>query len=120
MTFSVVDTGATRITVMPKPISVTDAVNLSLTERAYGNVSGSISDNDSVVRLNTDTAVKSNLFFDKIAKDVLAEYDNWCRERETEYAHLGTTMGIDDNNVCLLYTSPSPRDRTRSRMPSSA
>ena len=23
-------------------------------------------------------------------------------------------------NVCLLYTSPSPRDRTRSRMPSSA
>ena len=24
------------------------------------------------------------------------------------------------NNGCLLYTSPSPRDRTRSRMPSSA
>ena len=27
---------------------------------------------------------------------------------------------IDDGNTCLLYTSPSPRDRTRSRMPSSA
>ena len=26
----------------------------------------------------------------------------------------------ESNNVCLLYTSPSPRDRTRSRMPSSA
>ena len=26
----------------------------------------------------------------------------------------------EDNNFCLLYTSPSPRDRTRSRMPSSA
>ena len=25
-----------------------------------------------------------------------------------------------ENEVCLLYTSPSPRDRTRSRMPSSA
>ena len=25
-----------------------------------------------------------------------------------------------DNDGCLLYTSPSPRDRTRSRMPSSA
>ncbi|WDT36817.1 hypothetical protein PVA38_11360 [Streptococcus pneumoniae D39] len=24
------------------------------------------------------------------------------------------------SNFCLLYTSPSPRDRTRSRMPSSA
>ena len=27
--------------------------------------------------------------------------------------------GIDPA-ICLLYTSPSPRDRTRSRMPSSA
>ena len=27
---------------------------------------------------------------------------------------------INRNNSCLLYTSPSPRDRTRSRMPSSA
>ena len=27
---------------------------------------------------------------------------------------------VEDNKVCLLYTSPSPRDRTRSRMPSSA
>ena len=26
----------------------------------------------------------------------------------------------DFPNSCLLYTSPSPRDRTRSRMPSSA
>ena len=25
-----------------------------------------------------------------------------------------------DPSICLLYTSPSPRDRTRSRMPSSA
>ena len=32
-----------------------------------------------------------------------------------------TAMGTDPNNkICLLYTSPSPRDRTRSRMPSSA
>ena len=32
-------------------------------------------------------------------------------------------QGDDSSNVkvpCLLYTSPSPRDRTRSRMPSSA
>ena len=27
---------------------------------------------------------------------------------------------IEELNNCLLYTSPSPRDRTRSRMPSSA
>ena len=27
---------------------------------------------------------------------------------------------VKDVEICLLYTSPSPRDRTRSRMPSSA
>ena len=27
---------------------------------------------------------------------------------------------IDDANFCLLYTSPSPRDKRQSRMPSSA
>ena len=27
---------------------------------------------------------------------------------------------VDWSKICLLYTSPSPRDRTRSRMPSSA
>ena len=29
-------------------------------------------------------------------------------------------QGNDGYYYCLLYTSPSPRDRTRSRMPSSA
>ena len=32
----------------------------------------------------------------------------------------GVILVVDDNKFCLLYTSPSPRDRTRSRMPSSA
>ena len=42
--------------------------------------------------------------------------------------HLSVlVMGLDDwtvdggiSRVCLLYTSPSPRDRQKSRMPSSA
>ena len=40
--------------------------------------------------------------------DITASVDN----RETIYEVV--------EQVCLLYTSPSPRDRTRSRMPSSA
>ena len=32
----------------------------------------------------------------------------------------GSIIAIDNNNSCLLYTSPSPRDRQKSRMPSSA
>ena len=35
-----------------------------------------------------------------------------CKEEIKKMASL--------TNSCLLYTSPSPRDRTRSRMPSSA
>ena len=31
-----------------------------------------------------------------------------------------TKIHFTDFYICLLYTSPSPRDRTRSRMPSSA
>ena len=33
---------------------------------------------------------------------------------------LGKEIKIDLNKTCLLYTSPSPRDRQKSRMPSSA
>ena len=32
----------------------------------------------------------------------------------------GNRRYYQHHEVCLLYTSPSPRDRTRSRMPSSA
>ena len=35
-------------------------------------------------------------------------------------ASIGSVFGKALYKACLLYTSPSPRDRTRSRMPSSA
>ena len=40
---------------------------------------------------------------------------------ESKDLHADLSWAISPNNgICLLYTSPSPRDRTRSRMPSSA
>ena len=33
---------------------------------------------------------------------------------------ISTGIGTDNIDICLLYTSPSPRDRQKSRMPSSA
>ena len=53
------------------------------------------------------------------------------RGREKKLADICFVLNIEDThvvsyavkklaNLCLLYTSPSPRDRTRSRMPSSA
>ena len=50
-----------------------------------------------------------------------------CRDIENARCEAGKFCGfVDDVEQCkrfyrcLLYTSPSPRDRTRSRMPSSA
>ena len=42
---------------------------------------------------------------------------NMTVETFSEMLDLAKQAGIES---CLLYTSPSPRDRTRSRMPSSA
>ena len=39
-------------------------------------------------------------------------------EEALEATKIHSVAGYSKN--CLLYTSPSPRDRTRSRMPSSA
>ena len=45
---------------------------------------------------------------------------------EAESSTIGVRVGVKSGGcagmsyICLLYTSPSPRDRTRSRMPSSA
>ena len=36
------------------------------------------------------------------------------------YLEIGNSVFMQYLKTCLLYTSPSPRDRTRSRMPSSA
>ena len=36
------------------------------------------------------------------------------------FEHATSAQRPDRTQTCLLYTSPSPRDRTRSRMPSSA
>ena len=61
-----------------------------------------------------------------VIKDYFLNYD----ARMNDFtAHLGKSTHIEVHGnhteidwkvTCLLYTSPSPRDRTRSRMPSSA
>ena len=57
--------------------------------------------------------VRFNILNEKVEKFIVVES---C------YSHSGKKKELNFNidNYCLLYTSPSPRDRTRSRMPSSA
>ena len=65
-----------------------------------------------------DTANQPPKIFSKLSakEGILARIDDKLSRIKT--------VGINDHpntpNTCLLYTSPSPRDRTRSRMPSSA
>ena len=50
------------------------------------------------------------------------KYVSADRQKDEKYNNMRVSLHIGPNtpNTCLLYTSPSPRDRTRSRMPSSA
>ena len=41
-------------------------------------------------------------------------------QRQAKHANRYYEKPDNKISICLLYTSPSPRDRTRSRMPSSA
>ena len=50
----------------------------------------------------------------------LATTASATRTNITPYFNSHIFMISERNNNCLLYTSPSPRDRQKSRMPSSA
>ena len=58
----------------------------------------------------SDKAMHGTPVWDAVAIDAPIE-ESFARARKQ-----GTPLFVN----CLLYTSPSPRDRTRSRMPSSA
>ena len=60
----------------------------------------------------------SSYSFTALAKEALPYLNNNASLLTVSY--LGAERTMPNYNVCLLYTSPSPRDRTRSRMPSSA
>ena len=54
-------------------------------------------------------------------RDLTAYVKPTTRLKGVVPAWTGTSLPISPElGACLLYTSPSPRDRTRSRMPSSA
>jgi RNA polymerase sigma factor for flagellar operon FliA len=82
---------------------------------------------DAIVKFDLDRAIKFETYaISRIRGAIIDELRaiDWiprsirykAREVEKAYATLESTL----HRTCLLYTSPSPRDRTRSRMPSSA
>ena len=61
--------------------------------------------------------------YGKPLTDMIAKYDELYGKDAYEQDSQKVDESLEPNGrmiSCLLYTSPSPRDRTRSRMPSSA
>ena len=52
------------------------------------------------------------MIYNEYLQELYQEYQTYIKER--------VISNDTEPQTCLLYTSPSPRDRTRSRMPSSA
>jgi len=75
---------------------------------------------EQMARLKAHTEEKIREYTDTMAK-VKAEAKEEIAEQEAKSKEQGAQeIATVKDEACLLYTSPSPRDRTRSRMPSSA
>ena len=70
---------------------------------------------------NADTITKFYAAFAQLDPEGMAACyaDDVCFDDEV-FSLRGKAQVMGMWRICLLYTSPSPRDRTRSRMPSSA
>ena len=64
--------------------------------------------------------VKCGHFFDGPVTERCVEFAEYDANMYCLANLLAPRSSTGDFHICLLYTSPSPRDRTRSRMPSSA
>ena len=74
--------------------------------------------NNAEQEIPEDLVGKKNFLKEK--KSELAALQTEIAEIEAEIAKIEPKKVVKRLVTCLLYTSPSPRDRTRSRMPSSA
>ena len=103
--------------------TVTDTFEINVTNPAPEAM------DDALTASEDDTAAMGNVFGDNgSGADVDSDGDDLTVSEvdgvagNVGMAIAGSNGGLFtiDANGCLLYTSPSPRDRTRSRMPSSA
>ena len=74
--------------------------------------------------LNQLEATDNFAVFEKILLDVMwlrDNYDTQFQLASIRYSQDSFSIAnVDEMEFCLLYTSPSPRDKRQSRMPSSA
>ena len=86
-----------------------NGIPLFVTEWGTVNADGNGGPNEASTREWMDFLLENNI-----------SHLNWSVNDLNEGASILRTTGAQGNNTCLLYTSPSPRDLSTSRMPSSA
>ena len=72
-----------------------------------------------IVSINHFTDASRNLGLPSTSAHIAIEFDFTKSFADTSIVLWGYTP-VSGQNSCLLYTSPSPRDTDKSRMPSSA
>ena len=82
-------------------------------------------DADGIAHLNLNAPEKLNALSEAMLDALQEQFDALQDDRAVRAVIISGSgkafcAGHDLKEICLLYTSPSPRDRTRSRMPSSA
>ena len=117
--------------------SVTEQGNATIYQKLYQNMSDAVAICDYVTGYikdcNDATLSLLNYSKEEIIKlkhfDLLPQFSSLFPNIDVhafvQKVHVSKVMKGEQINIlgeliCLLYTSPSPRDRTRSRMPSSA
>ena len=73
-----------------------------------------------VIKAAIDYNEEQRKRYDRLERYYLGNHD--ILERKKQYTRINNKIAVNHAKyiTCLLYTSPSPRDRTRYRMPSSA
>ena len=145
-----VGTGAppgARLLVLPRPLTLESGEEIASCECAYTTYGELNASRDNVVLVGHSLTSNSNV--SEWWGDVMGEGDAFALDVSKDYVvcvnYLGSpygsaspvsrdprkpdggAYGVDfptpvsvRDNACLLYTSPSPRDKRQSRMPSSA
>ena len=78
------------------------------------------SDFKALDHLNTEIIILDGKSFELLWVNDSAKAANWIGDSTMFEGKTISSLLDDQTGACLLYTSPSPRDATLSRMPSSA
>ena len=85
----------------------------------FSNISFSVPDNARIGLVGPNGAGKTTLL-----KIMTGQQEptsgQFTINKGLKVGYIAQENGLDEDKTCLLYTSPSPRDRQKSRMPSSA